>query len=51
MNNEQADQVQSAGIQTQANVEFTLHVHFADGTTKDIKCLGLLEANTQQNQE
>jgi hypothetical protein len=31
---------QSAGIKPKATVEFTLHVHLDDGTTKDIKCVG-----------
>jgi hypothetical protein len=35
---------QTAGILPKATVQFTLHVHLDDGTTKDIQCVGQIHA-------
>lgn len=40
---------QTAGIKPKATVQFTLHIHLDDGTTKDIQCVGQVHSESQLN--
>ncbi len=48
---EQAKDDYSAGMAARVQIGFTLTVHCADGTTKDIPCVGHIKVEKEQDHD